>query len=240
MEKLIYLLWDTKDREPDEIQKLLLEECAPRLISLGAEKLSMNVDDSDSDVPPPLPTPQGELSLSAQVSLWLNSVDLRGSFEQVLMVGGTRLAGYLVTESLCTEYGDNEYAGPRAWPDGERSPGVLTVTLIEQPERLSYEEWTHLWYGTQSPLSGRIQPRARYVRNAVVRPLTEAAPPYKGIVEEAWPSAEDITDPMRFYCGHGSEERMQANIQMMVESVRAFLDMDRIRSATMSEYLLKS
>jgi len=240
MEKLIYLLWAPEDRGPDETRKILLEECAPRLIDLGARKLSMNIDDSDSDVPAPVPPPKGETALSAEISLWLDCLDTRPAYEEVLRPVGERMAGYLVTESLYRDYGGNQYSGPRDWPDGERSPGVLTVTLIEQPERLSYEQWVEHWHGTQSPVSEGIQPRSRYVRNAVVRPLTAGAPPYKGIVDEAWPSAEDITDPMRFYCGNGSEERMKANIKAMMESVMGFLDMDRIRSATMSEYFLKS
>ncbi len=239
MEKLIYLLW-AEGTEPDQTRKVLLEECAPELIRRGALKLSMNIDDSDSEVPPPLPPPAGETSLSAEVSLWLECLDERGPFEQVLKAANARMAGYLVTESLYTDYGGNRHSGPRTWPDGERSPGLLTVTLIEQPERLTYEEWIERWHGTQSPVSERIQPRTRYVRNAVVRPLTEEAPPYKGIVDEAWPSAEHVTDAMLFYLAEGSEERMQANVKTMLESVNAFLDMDRIRTATMSEYFLKS
>ncbi len=239
MEKLIYLLW-AEGTEPDQTRKVLLEECAPELIRRGAVKLSMNIDDSDSEVPPPLPAPAGEPSLSAEISLWLECLDERGPFEQVLKAANARMAGYLVTESLYTDYGGNRHSGPRTWPDGQRSPGLLVVTLIEQPERLTYEEWIERWQGTQSPVSERIQPRTRYVRNAVVRPLTEGAPPYKGIVDEAWPSAEHVTDPMLFYLAEGSEERMQANLKTMLESVNAFLDMDRIRTATMSEYFLKS
>ncbi len=240
MEKLIYLLWAPEGTEPDQTRKVLLEECAPELIRRGAVKLSMNIDDSDSDVPPPLPPPPGETSLSAEVSLWLECLDERRPFEEVLAGVNARMAGYLVTESLYTDYGGNRHSGPRTWPDGERSPGVLAVTLIEQPARLTYEEWIERWHGTQSPVSERIQPRARYVRNAVVRPLTEGAPAYKGIVDEAWPSAKHVTDPMLFYLAEGSEERMKANIKTMLESVNAFLDMDRIRTATMSEYFLKS
>ena len=240
MEKLIYLLWASEDRASNRTRKQLLTDCAPRLLDLGAPGLSMNIDDSDADVPPPLPTPRGEQPLSAQVSLWLHCLDRRAPFEEVLAAVGARMSGYLVTESLYTDYGDNRYSRPRHWPDGERSPGVLTVTLLEKPDRLGFEEWIDRWHGTQSPVSEAIQPRARYVRNAVVRPITAGAPPYRGIVEEAWPSARHVTDPMLFYCAEGSEERLQQNIGRMLESVNAFLDVDRIRSNTMSEYLLKS
>ena len=33
------------------------------------------------------------------------------------------------------------------------------------------------------------------------------APPVAGIVEEAWPSLEHVTDPMLFYCADGDPER---------------------------------
>ena len=239
MEKLVYLLWDRETRELDQTRKLLLEECAARLLDLGAVKLSMNLR-SHPEVPASLPTPKGETPLSAQVSLWLNCLDQRGPFEEMLRATGARLAGYLVTESLYTDYGDNQYAEPRSWPDGERSPGLLMVTLMEKPDRLTDEEWINHWQGVQSPVSARMQPRTRYVRNAVVRPLTAEAPPYQGIVEEGWPSAEDITDPMRFYGGGGSEDKLRENMKAMMDSVMAFLDLDRIRTTIMSEYLLKT
>jgi hypothetical protein len=45
---------------------------------------------------------------------------------------------------------------------------------------------------------------------------------------------------MLFFCANGSEEKMVENINRMLERVNVFLDMDRFRSYTMSEYLLKT
>ena len=78
------------------------------------------------------------------------------------------------------------------------------------------------------------------MRNAVARAVTPDAPPYRGIVEEAWPSAEHVNDPMLFYSAGGDEAVLAANLGTMMDSVTAFLDLDRIRLAAMSEYLLKS
>ena len=80
----------------------------------------------------------------------------------------------------------------------------------------------------------------RYVRNAVARPVTPGAPPIEGIVEEAWPSPEHLTDPMLFYCADGDPDRMQRNLSEMLDSVTAFLDLGELRSFTTSEYLLRS
>ncbi len=223
MEKLIYLLWSPADREPDATRKQLLEEVAPRLLSLGVRGLSMNIDDPDAAAQAPVPPPVGEPQVAATVSLWLDCLDARAPHETVLRTASADLAGYLVTESLYTDYGDNEFAKPRDWPDGQRSPGVTLLTLMERPERLSHQDWIAHWHGVQSPVSAAIQPRTRYVRNAVCRPLTPGAPPYEGIVEECWPSIRHLEDPMLFYCANGSRDTLKENINKMMESVTAFL-----------------
>ena len=45
---------------------------------------------------------------------------------------------------------------------------------------------------------------------------------------------------MRFYGGGGSEDKLRENMKAMMDSVMAFLDLDRIRTTIMSEYLLKT
>ncbi|MCP4003442.1 MAG: hypothetical protein GY725_04525 [bacterium] len=240
MEKLIYLIWSPKEGDPDRIQKQLLQDCAPRLLELNPRGLSMNIDDSQSIVASPTPWPKAETPLAAEVCIWLDCCDRRASFERIFSEVGSETAGYLVTESLYTDYGGNRHGKPRDWPDGQRSPGVLTVTLLEKPASMSHDDWIDHWHGTQSPESEAIQPRARYVRNTVVRALTSNAPPYLGIVDEAWPSAEHISDPMLFFQAEGSREQMTKNIERMMASVSGFLELDRIRNVTMSEYLLKT
>ena len=240
MEKLQYLCWPTPGRTPAENAHVMLEELAPALLALDPRGLSMQIDDTDSQVPVPMPPPEDEPQPSALVSIWLDRYDDRAPYEDVLRAASDRVAGYLVLESLYTDYGGNEWSRHRNWPDGQRSPGVVMVTLLEQPERMTYDEWVAHWHGVQSPVSEAIQPRTRYVRNAVARPITPDAPPYLGIVEEAWPSAEHITDPLLFYCADGDEARMQANLKTMLDSVMTFLDLDRIRSITTSEYLLRT
>jgi hypothetical protein len=240
VEKLVYLLWARPGRSGDALRDLLLEGVAPRLLDLGAQRLTVNVADSDADVPVPVPLPPGEAPVAAEVSLFLDCYDRRGPFEALLDEVCERKAGYLVSESLYRDYGGNRFSKPRDWPDGQRSPGVLMLTLLERPARLSREAWLAHWHGVQSPVSEEIQPRARYVRNEVVRAVTRDAPPFEGVVEECWPSARHVSDPMLFYLAEGSPERLRAHVQRMLESVRGFLDLDRIRSFAMSEYLVKS
>jgi hypothetical protein len=240
MEKLIYLAWLEPDATRESVADVMLGSVAPALLELGPHRLSMDLRDIGSDIPAPVPTPEGETPLHALVSIWIDAVDHRRPYEGVLAEAATKLAGYQVVESLYTDYGSNKWAAPRDWPDGQRSPGVLTVALLEQHPELSFEEWMRRWHGRISPITEAIQPRTRYVRNAVFRGITEGAPPFRGIVEEAWPSLDHVTDPMLFFCAEGDPDKMTANVTQMIEEITAFTDLATMRSVAMSEWILKS
>jgi hypothetical protein len=236
----MYLVWTPEPSTPGETEQLVLHEIAPQLLALAPRGLTIDGDDTHAQVPSPLPLPDDEDPIRSVVSIWLDAYDRRGPFEDVLRAHSSRYAGYLVTESMYTDYGGNQWSAPRSWPDGERSPGVLTVTMLQQKRGTSYEEWMHFWHTRQSPMSEVIQPRARYVRNSIARAITPDAPPYLGIVEESWPTVEDLTDPMRFYCGNGDPEQMKANMQTMLTHISSLLDLDVTRVHTLSEWILRS
>lgn len=238
----MYVVWgDGSPAAGAELRDRLLAETAPRLFAAGARALTVDVHDEEAaQAPPPMPTPEGEEPLAALVSVWIDAYDRRAPFERALAELSRRFAGYLVVESVYDDYGTTEYAGPRDWPDGERSPGVLTVALIHRPAGLGYAEWIEAWHGTQSPLSAELQPRTRYVRNEVVRAVTDDAPEVHGIVEEAWASAETVADPMLFFNSGGDPAVMQANVEKMLGSVNACLDLGRFRTATMSEFFVRT
>lgn len=236
----MYLVWLDPARTRAEVAETVLGRVAGDLLSLDPLRLSIDVWDPESDIPAPVPTPEGETPLHALVSLWIDAVDYREPFEKVLAACAERLAGYEVVESLYRDYGGNQWSTPRQWPDGKRSPGVLTVALLQQHPAQTFDEWMTRWHTRISPITEAIQPRCRYVRNAVFRAVTDGAPPVRGIVEEAWPSLEHVTDPMLFYCADGDPERMNANISQMIEEIDAFVDLSTLRSVTMSEWILKS
>ena len=239
MEKLIYLLWPPEGQDKERRQQLMVGEIGPRLLKAGAIKLTLYVDDPDSNVRSPSPFHSGE-RICAEVALWTGDAEKRAPFEDILRSAGFRFAGYLVDESVYTEYGGNRHSVPRNWPDGQRSPGVMAITLMERPKRLARDEWIRRWHGRQSPVSEAMQPRARYVRNVVVRALTPDAPPYEGIVEEAWPSARHVTNPFIFYGAGRNPFKLMWNMAVMLRSVTGFLDLRRIRTTMASEYILKS
>ena len=239
MEKVIALVWGPGDGESgDALRHQLVEDTLPRIRRAGARAATFNVHDTAAHAAPsPAPAPEGEQPHVAEVSMWLDCYERTDGVDAALASLGLPTASYLVVESLYDDYGTTPYAAPRDWPDGERSPGVLTVALIHRPEGLGYREWITRWHGTQSPVSGELQPRTRYVRNQVVRALTDGAPEIDGIVEEAWPSAAHVADPMLFFNATTPAE-LDAHVTRMLTSVEACLDMARLRSSTMSEYLV--
>ena len=242
MEKLVYLLWGAADPVAgDGLRARLLDDVAPALLAAGVRGLTVNVHDGPAaEAPSPAPAPEDEPATVAQVSAWVDSYDRRGPLDELVAGAGLPATAYLVVESLYDDYGTTPHAGPRTWPDGERSPGVLTVACIHRPPGLAYAEWIERWHGTQSPASARLQPRTRYVRNEVVRALTPGAPEVHGIVEEGWPSAAHVADPLLFFNADGDPQRARDHLTEMMANVEACLDLTRLRSTTMSEYLLRS
>lgn len=236
LHKIVYLVWPPDGQTLEETRSLLLDACAPELVASVA-LVQINVHDVSSQVRSPAPSLLLEQPVRAQVNVWVAELDERFAAEDILRRRGFQIAGYLVDEQIYTEYGGNAHGAPRSWPDGERSPGVLAVTLLERPRRLAYDEWISRWHGRQSPVSEAMQPRTRYVRNVVQRPLTPAAPAFEGIVEESWPSFRYVTNPYLFY-GADSTLALLRNMWVMLRSVTSFLTLWRIRTVMMSEYFV--
>src|ERR1700678_1679717 len=99
MEKLIYLVWLEPDATRRSVAEVMLDSVAPALLALDPHRLGLDVWDTHSDIPAPAPTPAGETPLHALVSIWLDAVDYRRPYEDVLASVATRLAGYQVVES---------------------------------------------------------------------------------------------------------------------------------------------
>ena len=229
MEKPIYLL-RTRPSQDRAGFGAGLRIAAEEIGRTGCSEVSVHVADDTVSIAGPMPCPESELPLRAAVSLWVPAHDLAEPAEWLAPLG-ERCDGYLVTESLWSEYGQRR-GEVRSWPAGERSPGVTTVALVARNPQLDPRTFLELWYGRQSPMSEAVQPRLRYVRNTVVRPVTPGAPPLDGIVMESWPSQEVVDDLLAFHLGDAE------NLTVMMDTVAQAFDMERLRSVAMAEYLL--
>lgn len=230
MEKLVYLVRERASRDGADLREQLLGEVVPALGDLGAMNVSVHVADDDVGIPGPMPCPGGELPIRAVVSLWLPAHDRHGPLTDVLDGAGVRCDGYLVTESVWSDFGERR-GEPRSWAPGTRSPGLVTAAIVHRNPLLDARTFREFWYGHQSPMSEDLQPRLRYVRNTVVHPITPGAPPVDGIVVESWPSEEIVADIEAFHNGD------LENLTVMLDSVATVFDMARLRSIAMSEYL---
>src|ERR1700728_1526331 len=139
MEKLQYLLWLPEDTERSAVKPLMIDRVGQELLAGDIRGLTIDLDDDDADVTPPVPAPAGEHIPSALVSVWVDCYDRRSWIEDILRNESVRVDGYQVLESLYTDYGASKWAASRDWPDGTRSPGILTVATLEQLPGTDFE-----------------------------------------------------------------------------------------------------
>jgi hypothetical protein len=229
VEKLIYLLWRDASEPASIFAKRIVEGAGPALLRRGARSVALHVADGTADLEQTVPVRDEHDLVAGMASFWLPSVDLRADFETILRQPSARIAGYLVTESVPRDFDH------RDWPDGARCPGLVMISVFPQPERLSRDEFIARWHGSHTPLALEVHPLWRYVRNVVARGLTPGAPSFAGIVEEHVRTAEDLTDPIRFY---GGPERAPRNIQRILEDAKSFLDLEQVMSVVASAYIL--
>ncbi|MCH2172686.1 EthD domain-containing protein [Myxococcota bacterium] len=223
MEKLAYLMGSSLPGS--DLRAELIGAASAELERAGALDIEIFVDDLEAEQSETLSGNGSDGYLSAVVTVWLESLDDRGALEGPLRELSDRLAVYLVSESIPREYAE------RSWPEDERSPGVCIVSAFPKPERVDDETFYACWHGSHTPLSLRIHPLTRYVRNAVVRSLTPGAPDYRALVCESVGSFQELADPMIFY---GSEEGRRETMEDLLK----FADLETMQSVPMSEYLV--
>lgn len=232
MEKLCYVLWKPSSRAGDAFRDGLLENAVPALLASGVRGLSLLTADAEAEAVAAARITRMDDPIAGMLAVWLDCVDDRDAIETALAPHVSRVAGYLVTESVPLRNTTH-----RA-PLGSRTPGTTMLALLEKPERLAWPEWLALWHDHHSPLAMEIQCTYRYVRNVVARPLTPGAPPWLGLVEEGFPT-EAVTDLERWYDAVGEPAKLRERLARMVASVKRFLDLDRIESHPLSEIVLR-
>lgn len=228
MEKLAYLLWnDDSKTDKDAFRDRLLAGLPDALEKEDAMRLKISVIDSDVEQGAKLH--MGALAPDAFVSFWLECCQDRSGCEAALAKASGRMAGYLVVEShpLRTETPEGGM--------GQRMPGFSLVGCIEPKDGVSQADFVGIWESVHRDVAIDTQSTFSYVRNEVVRPLTESAPAWGGIVEEGFP-LEALENPQAFYDAVGDEGKYRKNLKLMMESCNAFLSIEKVDSHPMSEY----
>ncbi len=230
MEKLVYLLRVGEETPGAQLRGALIA-AADGLRRGGASRIAVNVDDEDVAQGKGVRIAKLAPPIRAMVSFWMDNADDRAACEGLLRAHAAVLDGYLVVESVPIV--NTRHVAPR----GARTPGVSMVTCINRLPSISPAEFIAIWHQDHKRVALETQATFAYVRNVVVRPLTAAAPPRDGIVEEAFPIAA-LTDPKVWYAAGDSDEVLGRNLKRMIDSVQRFLDLGPLESHPMSQYLL--
>jgi hypothetical protein len=231
MEKLASVLWKPAHQADAEFARALLE-LAPELGKRGAARLRIDVVDDAVAAGTGVRVGRMDPPKAAFVSYWLDEADARGPLEGALAEVASRVESFLVVESVPL------HNTAHVAPLGERTPGFNLVTCIEPRQGMAYADFVRHWHTEHRRCALETQSTFAYVRNEIVRAFGPEAPPWAAIVEESFP-IEALDDPRVWYRWEGSEERFRRNRQWMIESCVAFLDLERVESHPMSEYVFE-
>lgn len=223
MEKLIYVLQGPKGASDGRLDRLANAGVAAARAA-GGRQIAILVPDQADEIRARCPARIGGdfASLAAVFECWLPALDARAPIEAALAPHAQALWGYLVTESTLAPC-------PHVVADGGRVPGVTQWGINDKPAAVELDDFYREW-AVHSKLSFALHPtRQSYIRNAVARRLTPAAPAYLGIVLERFPSLDDFTDES-IYFGD------RAVVKKMFEHVPSFYDFETAITGGMSEY----
>jgi hypothetical protein len=229
VEKLVYLLRTNGDG--DALREALLGESVPALRGEGARRLTVCVSDGAVTREGAPRIAQLDPKIAAEVCFWLENSDDRAGCEAILGAKAEAIEGYLALESVPI------VSEERLRCDGKRSRGFTLVTAITKLPSIDYETFLRIWHEDHKLVARETQRSFSYVRNTLVRSLTDGAPGFAGIVEEGFP-IEALGDQRVWYDSPDDEAIFEANRARMMESCQRFLDLGAIDSHPMSEYLL--
>jgi len=226
MEKLVYALWKGPENH-STFNHRLLNPMRQKLVSMGVERLQINV--VDDTVAPGAVLRQENIrpGPAATVMFWVNSSHIRKPFEKVLEEEAPRIAGYAVTESVVIPITETH-------ADGQRTRGFSQMSMIQRPPRVTPEYYMDTWLNSHTKVGVETQSNFYYCQNIVNRVLTAGAPIFQSIVEECFP-LEAMTDPKAFYDAK-SQAEFDQRLDVMMTSCGRFIDMDKIDVLITSEF----
>jgi hypothetical protein len=234
MEKLVYVLWRPDGDDAEAFANRLRKDVATALLDLGVLGLQVNVAD-DAVAAAMVRLVELDPQMEAVVSVWVDTAmdSVRRPIEAVLDSASSRVAGYLVTESVPLRN------TARVAANGERTDGFANVAFLRRPPRLTNEQWLDAWQNGHSQLAIDTQSTFGYTQNVVVRAVTDGAPAFAGIVEELFPP-EALTDLHAFFDAVGDDDKLTKNMTAMGESTERFGASETIDVVPTSQYVYSS
>ena len=228
MEKLCYVIQRDQAESREGFNRRQLEDTRAELLSLGVGRLKISVADATLDPGAELYPEARRDAPDAMVSFWLNSAHSRGGAEAALARSGAWMAGYAVLESTALPVF-------QAAEDGIRDEGFTQIAFFSTLPGLSREEMLKAWLDGHTTVATETQSTFQYRQNIVVRALTPAAPAWDCIVEETFPLPA-LTDKQIFFDAGGSEEKLAANYERLMQSCARFIDFASMRLLLCSDF----
>ena len=210
MEKLIYVLVDAENEIEGRVERIA-DAAIDTTRRLGGERLAILVPDEAEEIRAKCAARIGGDfdRLSAVFECWLPTLDVRTEVEAALTGQAGELWGYLVTESTMAPCPHEREV---TIVEGGRVPGVTQWGINDKPADVSLEDFYREW-AVHSKLSFDLHPhRDSYIRNAIVRKLTPAAPNYLGIVLERFPTLETFTNEKLYFGDPAVVKEMFAHV----------------------------
>ena len=183
------------------------------------------------------PVPRGRAGARRRGSAWVANYQRREPVEAAVAGLGLTSAAYLVVESVVDDYGTPARRAPVV--AGRRALAGCAHRRPDPPAPRHGRGHLdpQLARGAVAGV-GELQPRCRYVRNQVVRALTRRRGGRRhrrrGVA-----LGRPHRRPDAVLRSRRRPAVLQANIERMLDTTAGCLDMDRFRTATMSEYLLR-
>jgi hypothetical protein len=234
MEKVMYALWRDPVEPVAAFAARLLAPTVTALVDAGARGVQVNVAD-DAVASAVVRLAELQPQMEAVVSVWLDTaIDrARQPIDAILCDASSRLAGYLVVESMPLP----NVSRPAAL--GTRTDGFANLAFLRRPARLGVNEWLDAWQNRHTPVAIATQSTFGYTQNVVVRALLAESPAIDGIVEELFPP-EALTDVHAFFDAVGDDAKLTANMTAMGESTERFGASEAIDVVPTSQYVFAS
>jgi uncharacterized protein (TIGR02118 family) len=176
------------DGDRETLERGLVDAASQFVEGSGAARAAVDVraGGADGDQTAVMNT---ERDATAMVSLWdVDSADVALRFP--LPVGARLVGAYEVKEIVQKDRAST-------WPDGESSPGVKLVCLVQRKVGTTHDIYLQHWRDNHGPLAVARQPGFwHYVQNHVVGWLTDGTPDFDGVGELHFKSPAEVETGM--------------------------------------------